>query len=130
MLPTDKISLAQLVQPIANGALVLSIDTDFDGCMRLIREVSSCNGWQWGVLWVVYLPRQMLSGVSTHAACSIMLRVWPAGLTERPQLADMLLQKFGSSRRLLSAAGWWVCHLQLLHQAVAVPEVLGLIGLK
>ena len=38
-LPADKISLAQLVQPIANGALVLSIDTDFDGCMRLIKEV-------------------------------------------------------------------------------------------
>jgi threonine synthase len=28
------------VQPIANGALVLSIDTDFDGCMRLIKQVS------------------------------------------------------------------------------------------
>lgn len=40
-LPANKISLAQLVQPIANGALVLSIDTDFDGCMRLIREVTS-----------------------------------------------------------------------------------------
>jgi len=40
-LPQDKISLAQLVQPIANGALVLSIDTDFDGCMRLIREVTA-----------------------------------------------------------------------------------------
>lgn len=38
-LPADKISLAQLVQPIANGALVLSIDTDFDGCMKLIKEV-------------------------------------------------------------------------------------------
>jgi threonine synthase len=40
-LPADKISLAQLVQPIANGALVLSIDTDFDGCMRLIKQVRS-----------------------------------------------------------------------------------------
>lgn len=38
-LPADKISIAQLVQPIANGALVLSLDTDFDGCMRIIREV-------------------------------------------------------------------------------------------
>ena len=37
----DKISLAQLVQPIANGALVLSIDTDFDGCMRLIKQVGA-----------------------------------------------------------------------------------------
>jgi hypothetical protein len=40
-LPTDKISLAQLVQPMANGALVLSIDTDFDGCMKLIQKVRS-----------------------------------------------------------------------------------------
>jgi threonine synthase len=40
-LPANKISVAQLVQPIANGALVLSIDTDFDGCMRLIRDVTA-----------------------------------------------------------------------------------------
>ncbi len=38
-LPADKISMAQLVQPIANGATVLSLDTDFDGCMRLIQQV-------------------------------------------------------------------------------------------
>lgn len=43
-LPADKISLAQLVQPIANGALVLSIDTDFDGCMKLIQEVRARPG--------------------------------------------------------------------------------------
>ncbi|MEZ4266008.1 MAG: threonine synthase [Myxococcota bacterium] len=40
-LPADRISLAQLVQPLANGALVLSLDTDFDGCMRLIQDVVS-----------------------------------------------------------------------------------------
>ncbi|XP_057768208.1 threonine synthase 1, chloroplastic-like [Salvia miltiorrhiza] len=39
-LPANKISMAQLVQPIANGAFVLSIDTDFDGCMKLIREIT------------------------------------------------------------------------------------------
>ena len=42
-LPADKISLAQLVQPIANGALVLSIDTDFDGCMKLVKVILSCT---------------------------------------------------------------------------------------
>ena len=42
-LPADKISLAQLVQPIANGSLVLSIDTDFDGCMKLIKGVTAKN---------------------------------------------------------------------------------------
>jgi threonine synthase len=40
-LPQDKVSLSQLVQPIANGALVLSLKTDFDGCMRVVREVTS-----------------------------------------------------------------------------------------
>jgi threonine synthase len=38
-LPKDKISLAQLIQPIANGALTLSIRTDFDGCMKLVQEL-------------------------------------------------------------------------------------------
>jgi threonine synthase len=38
-LPADKVTLAQLVQPLSNGALVLSLDTDFDGCMDLIRQV-------------------------------------------------------------------------------------------
>ncbi len=38
-LPRGRISLAQLVQPIAHGSLVLAIDTDFDGCMALIRDV-------------------------------------------------------------------------------------------
>lgn len=41
MLPKGKVSTAQLVQPLANGALVLSLDTDFDGCMRLVQEVTS-----------------------------------------------------------------------------------------
>lgn len=40
LLPKGKISVAQLVQPIANGALVLSLDTDFDGCMRVVREIT------------------------------------------------------------------------------------------
>ena len=39
-LPADKISLAQLIQPVAQGALVISLDTDFDGCMRLVQEVT------------------------------------------------------------------------------------------
>ena len=38
-LPANKISEAQLLQPLANGALVLSLDTDFDGCMKLVQSV-------------------------------------------------------------------------------------------
>src|SRR5438552_1613498 len=40
LLPRGKISVAQLVQPISNGALVLSLDTDFDGCMKLVKEIT------------------------------------------------------------------------------------------
>jgi threonine synthase len=43
-LPKDKVSLAQLVQPVANGARVLSLDTDFDGCMRLVQQVTQDSG--------------------------------------------------------------------------------------
>lgn len=40
LLPKGKISIEQLIQPIANGALVLSLDTDFDGCMRVVQEIT------------------------------------------------------------------------------------------
>ena len=40
LLPRGKISIAQLVQPIANGALVLSLDTDFDGCMKVVQQIT------------------------------------------------------------------------------------------
>jgi threonine synthase len=40
LLPRGKISLAQLVQPVSNDALVLYLDTDFDGCMRLVKEIT------------------------------------------------------------------------------------------
>jgi len=40
LLPRGKISTAQLVQPIANGALVLELDSDFDGCMQVVQALS------------------------------------------------------------------------------------------
>ncbi len=40
LLPRGKVSTAQLIQPIANGALVLALDTDFDGCMRVVQEIT------------------------------------------------------------------------------------------
>lgn len=39
-LPKAKVSMAQLIQPVANGALVISLETDFDGCMALVREAT------------------------------------------------------------------------------------------
>ena len=40
LLPRGKVSTAQLLQPVSNGALVLELDTDFDGCMRVVQELS------------------------------------------------------------------------------------------
>jgi threonine synthase len=42
-LPKNKVSLAQLIQPVAHGALTLSLDTDFDGCMALVQELCTKN---------------------------------------------------------------------------------------
>src|SRR5215510_14995595 len=39
ILPRNRVSTAQLIQPMANGALTLSLDTDFDGCMRVVRDL-------------------------------------------------------------------------------------------
>ena len=40
LLPRGKISTGQLVQPIAHGALVLGLDTDFDGCMAIVQDLA------------------------------------------------------------------------------------------
>lgn len=51
LLPKGKVSTAQLVQPIAAGALVLALDTDFDGCMAIVQRLASEG--------VVYLANSM-----------------------------------------------------------------------
>ena len=40
LLPREKVSQAQLIQPISNGALTLALDTDFDGCMAIVEELA------------------------------------------------------------------------------------------
>jgi len=52
-LPKDKVSTAQLIQPISNGALTLSLDTDFDGCMEIVQKVCRENN--------IYLANSMNS---------------------------------------------------------------------
>lgn len=52
-LPKNKVSTAQLIQPLANGAMVLSLDTDFDGCMKLVQDVTADNS--------IYLANSMNS---------------------------------------------------------------------
>jgi len=40
LLPRGKISPAQLIQPVSNGALVMALETDFDGCMALVKQLT------------------------------------------------------------------------------------------
>lgn len=41
LLPRGMVSTAQLVQPLAHGAKVLALDTDFDGCMAVVKELAA-----------------------------------------------------------------------------------------
>ena len=43
-LPRGKVSVAQLIQPVANGAIVFALDTDFDGCMEIVQQVAERDG--------------------------------------------------------------------------------------
>ncbi len=53
LLPQGKVTTAQLVQPLANGAIVCAVDTDFDGCMAIVRRLAKEPG--------VYLANSMNS---------------------------------------------------------------------
>ncbi len=53
LLPKGKVSVAQLVQPLANGSLVLALDTDFDGCMTIVQQLAREPG--------IYLANSMNS---------------------------------------------------------------------
>jgi threonine synthase len=53
LLPKDKVSTAQLIQPVSNNAMVLSLDTDFDGCMEIIQKLCIENN--------IYLANSMNS---------------------------------------------------------------------
>jgi threonine synthase len=106
ILPRQKVSAAQLVQPLANGALVLALDTDFDGCMAVIERLAAEEGmylansmnslrlegqktvaieiaqqFDWEVPDVVVVPSGNLGNVSAIAAGFEMMRA--LGLTAR-----------------------------------------------
>jgi threonine synthase len=53
ILPRGKVSTAQLVQPLANGATVLALDGDFDACMEIVKRLAEEEG--------VYLANSMNS---------------------------------------------------------------------
>ncbi len=91
-LPAGKISTAQLIQPISNGSIVVQLDTDFDGCMEVVQEVTAdssiylansmnslrvegqktispeiCQQMDWDVPDVVVIPGGNLGNVSALA---------------------------------------------------------------
>jgi threonine synthase len=41
LLPRGMVSVAQLVQPLSHGARVLALETDFDGCMAVVKELAA-----------------------------------------------------------------------------------------
>jgi threonine synthase len=53
LLPRGKVTTAQLVQPLANGAMVCELETDFDGCMSIVQRLAQEQG--------VYLANSMNS---------------------------------------------------------------------
>jgi threonine synthase len=53
LLPRGKVTTAQLVQPLANGAHVCALDTDFDGCMAIVQKLAEEDG--------IYLANSMNS---------------------------------------------------------------------
>jgi hypothetical protein len=70
--------MAQLVQPIANGALVLSIDTDFDGCMKLVKVCPSAFLLSLCMYCNKYVPPYVCTcqplGLSAEAILSVPIK--------------------------------------------------------
>ena len=110
ILPRGKVSTAQLVQPLANGALVLSLDTDFDGCMAIVQRLSVEEGvylansmnslrlegqktvgieivqqFDWSVPDVIIIPGGNLGNVSALGAGFDMMEALGL-ITKRPRL--------------------------------------------
>ncbi len=106
LLPKGRVSTAQLVQPLAHGARVIVLDTDFDGCMRIMRElarrgllylansmnplriegqktvafeIAEAMGWDVPE-WVVLPSGNLGNSAALHAGFSLLLGL---GLTQR-----------------------------------------------
>ena len=110
ILPRGKVSTAQLVQPLANGAHVIALDTDFDGCMAIVTRLAMDEGiylansmnslrlegqktvaieivqqFDWEVPDVVIIPGGNLGNVSALGAGFEMMRHLGV-ITKKPRL--------------------------------------------
>ena len=69
---TDKISIPQLIQPISNGALTVSLDSDFDGAMEVVRKLCQSE--------TIYLANSMnslrIEGQKTVAIELVQQKDW------------------------------------------------------
>lgn len=74
LLPKGKVTASQLLQPLAHGSVVVEVDTDFDGCMRLVAELATQPGF--------YLANSMnpwrLEGQKTVAVEIVQQLGWKA----------------------------------------------------
>jgi threonine synthase len=129
ILPRGKVTVAQLVQPLANGALVFALDTDFDGCMAIIERLARDEGvylansmnslrlegqktasieiaqqFDWQVPDVVIVPGGNLGNISAFAAGFEMMR--DLGLVARVPRLVAAQAEAANPLYLASRNGW------------------------
>jgi threonine synthase len=129
LLPRGKVSTAQLVQPIAHGARVLALDTDFDGCMAIVDRLAADG--------VVYLANSMnalrLEGQKTVAIEIAQQLGWevpdwvvlPAGNLGNGYAAYLgfrMLRELGIADRLPRLALAQAEHANPLYRAVSAGK--------
>ena len=129
VLPRGKVTVAQLVQPLANGALVFAVDTDFDGCMAIIQKLATDEGlylansmnslriegqktasieiaqqFDWQVPDVVIVPSGNLGNIGAFAAGFEMMR--ELGLVARVPRLVAAQAEAANPLYLASRNGW------------------------
>jgi len=129
VLPRGKVTVAQLVQPLANGALVFAVDTDFDGCMAIIQKLAKDEGlylansmnslriegqktasieiaqqFDWQVPDVVVVPSGNLGNIGAFAAGFEMMR--QLGLVARVPRLVAAQAEAANPLYLASRNGW------------------------
>jgi threonine synthase len=129
VLPRGKVTVAQLVQPLANGALVFAVDTDFDGCMAIIQRLAKDEGlylansmnslriegqktasieiaqqFDWQVPDVVVVPSGNLGNIGAFAAGFEMMR--ELGLVARVPRLVAAQAEAANPLYLASRNGW------------------------
>jgi threonine synthase len=129
ILPRDKVTRAQLLQPLAAGATVLSVDGDFDDCMAIMQRLADEEGLylanslnslrlegqktvaieftqqlDWQVPDVVIVPGGNLGNVSALQAGFEMMR--ELGLTTRVPRLVVAQAEAANPLYLASRNGW------------------------